>query len=116
MGAHRSPAGTCHGPSVLRKGQSNTFCSPCRLGHPEDCGDGVCFEFAYTGEHYCTYSCSVDVKLTSQGYSGSNDTCPKGLLCFGDIPHGPDVNLPDLVVCRPELGDAVLRAITEASG
>lgn len=79
-------SGHCHGPSPL-PGMSGDglICSPCRLGHPEDCAGTApgsrCFE-DQSGERFCTQDCKVKLSQGASGYSVGGDPCPTGSFCY----------------------------------
>lgn len=79
-----APAGgACHGESKLTgAAKAAGICSPCRVGHPEDCAaPGTCFEDT-SGERFCTGGCKATLAQGSSGYNITKDTCPAGSFCF----------------------------------
>jgi hypothetical protein len=73
----------CDGGSPIATG-TDVVCSPCRDGHPEDCGTGLlCFRDDFSREQFCTEGCTVTVTKdpTTGALTSSNDTCPTGSSC-----------------------------------
>ncbi len=83
----------CHGPSPLKAklmgDGTNTVCSVCRVGFPEDCGSGLsCFCHVTwagsqteacgptsTGEAFCSKPCTVQYDADANGIVAKSDSC-----------------------------------------
>jgi hypothetical protein len=77
-------AGRCKGTSVIASitGEGQV-CSPCRVGHPEDCSEGhFCIVSSGSGERFCSKPCQLGLSRTSSGFGINSDSCPDGSFCF----------------------------------
>jgi hypothetical protein len=73
--------GACHG--------AGGICDPCRPDVAGDCAKGAICVSGFSGEHFCSSTCNVNVTwdMTANAWSYTQDTCPAGSYCQGAISY-----------------------------